>query len=119
MACKESGGGSLALRVASTAGRTACLCKECGGNGICEHGRVRTSGFWGTIPSYADAPARCGLFANDDFTAKQMCCACGGGDYEGGAGDPSASPSPSLSLEVWPPVWTYPSRFVWRGLQKT
>ena len=62
MACKESGGGSLALQVASTAGRTACLCKECGGNGICEHGRVRTSGFWGTIPSYADAPARCGLF---------------------------------------------------------
>ena len=34
-----------------------------------------------------------------------------GAIYEGGAGDRRrvrASPSPSL--EVWPPVWTYPSR---------
>ena len=37
--------------------------------------------FWNTLPGYADAPARCGRFDDDDFTAKQMCCACGGGAY--------------------------------------
>ena len=40
MACKECGGGSLALQVAS--GRQHSVCKECGGNSICEHGRQRS-----------------------------------------------------------------------------
>ena len=44
--CKECGGGGICehgrVRSICEHGRVRSMCKECGGGGICEHGRVRS-----------------------------------------------------------------------------
>jgi len=81
---------------------SCCMCEDkgahCGadssdgGSGSCQdldNPETEDSQGSGCVP-YSDNPQLCGDFDDDDFTADQLCCACGGGeDNSSGSGEES------------------------------
>ena len=63
-----------------------------------------TDGFGNSCSDYYGHDAWCGLYDDDDFTASEVCCECGGGD-RGGTGH---LPPPNGPLSPPPPPLTPP-----------
>ena len=46
-----------------------------------------TDPFGDGCDAYAQMPGWCGLYDSDVFSSEEMCCGCGGGEYDNGDGD--------------------------------